>query len=143
MEASSPLAGHIPCAVGPGPQWRRVFPGEPGQLGLLRQWLRSLLREHPALDDMMVVGTELGSNAIKHTFSGRAGRFAVEVTRHRHYMRIAVSDDGAAGEPEKTGGPLAESGRGLTVVRALAERAGVSGNNCGRLVWAHIAWDGH
>jgi len=36
---------------------------------------------------------------------------------------------------------LSEHGRGLRVVRALAERTGVCGDHRGRLVWAEIRWD--
>jgi hypothetical protein len=35
---------------------------------------------------------------------------------------------------------LSEHGRGLRVVRALAERTGVCGDHRGRLVWAEIRW---
>ena len=36
---------------------------------------------------------------------------------------------------------LSEHGRGLRLVRALAERTGVCGDHRGRLVWAEIRWD--
>jgi anti-sigma regulatory factor (Ser/Thr protein kinase) len=36
---------------------------------------------------------------------------------------------------------LSDHGRGLRVVRALAERTGVCGDHRGRLVWAEIRWD--
>jgi anti-sigma regulatory factor (Ser/Thr protein kinase) len=36
---------------------------------------------------------------------------------------------------------LSEHGRGLRVVRALAERTGVCGDHRGRLVWAEIRWN--
>src|SRR6266487_1247076 len=57
---------------------------------------------------------------------------------------IAVADDGAPGGPRLAAAPggLAESGRGLHLVGALAASTGVCGDPRGRLVWADIAWTG-
>jgi anti-sigma regulatory factor (Ser/Thr protein kinase) len=118
---------------------RRVFPGTEQQLGLLRRWLMSLMPDHPVLDDVMIVATELASNAIKHTASGHGGRFAVEVTSHPGVVRIAVADCGAQSEPTVIDDPLAETGRGLAMVAELAIRSGVLGGRWGRIVWADVA----
>jgi anti-sigma regulatory factor (Ser/Thr protein kinase) len=125
-----------------GSRWRRVFPGDEGQLGALRQWLSSLLPECPARDDVASVATELGSNAIRHTASGRSGWFAVEVTwlGRPAAVRVAVSDGGAPGGPQVIDDPLAENGRGLMLVRGLADRTGIAGDERGRVVWADIPW---
>jgi serine/threonine-protein kinase RsbW len=64
----------------PAITWRRVFPGEPQQLALLRYWLASLLPPRPERDDVITVADELASNAIQHTRSGRGGQFTVSVT---------------------------------------------------------------
>ena len=58
-------------------RWRQVFLGEERQLGLLRRWLVACLPECPARDDVISVATELGTNAILHTASGRGGWFSV------------------------------------------------------------------
>ena len=81
-----------PWAPGSGLRWRRVFPGEGSQLGVLRRWLASLLPQCPARDDVTLVASELGTNAIVHTASGRGGWFAVEITWHRAVVRVAVAD---------------------------------------------------
>jgi hypothetical protein len=49
--------------LAPGSRWRRDFPGEGGQLGVLRRWLASLLPPCPARDDVVSVANELSSNA--------------------------------------------------------------------------------
>src|ERR1022692_2969715 len=49
-------------ASGLGVRWRRVFPGEERQLGVLRRWLELLLPECPARSDVAYVATELGAN---------------------------------------------------------------------------------
>jgi hypothetical protein len=119
-----------------------VFPGDEGQLGALRGWLASLLPECPARDDVASVATELGSNAIRHTASGRNGWFAVEVVwlDSPAAVRLAVADGGAAGGPRMIDDPLAEHGRGLMLVHGLAARTGVAGDERGRVVWADIPW---
>jgi len=132
---------HPPTGLERGTQWRRVFPGEERQLGVLRQWLASLLPGGEARDDLILVATELASNAICHTASGQGGRFAVEITLCRSVVRIGVTDGGGAGRPRVIGDPAAERGRGLLLVRALSVRTGACRAGAGRLVWADIRRD--
>lgn len=121
-------------------RWRRVFPGDQRQLGVLRRWLEVLLPECPARDDVASVATELGSNALCHTASGRGGWFAVEVGWCKPVVRVVVADRGAPGEPRLIDDPAGEHGRGLRLVRALSAGTGFCGDEHGRLVWADIPW---
>jgi hypothetical protein len=123
-------------------RWRQVFRGEERQLGLMRRWLVACLPECSARDDVVSVATELGSNAIVHTASGRGGWFAVEVTWSQSTVRVAVADHGGPAEPQKIEAPDGEHGRGLLLVHGLSARTGATGNEQGRTVWAEIAWDG-
>jgi Histidine kinase-like ATPase domain len=118
-----------------------VFRGEVRELSALRRWLVSLLPDCPARDDVLSVATELGSNAIEHTASGHGGWFAVEVTWHPSVVQVAVADAGGSADPQVIDDPAAERGRGLLLVRGLSVRTGFTGDQRGRLVWAHIAWD--
>lgn len=129
-----------PLASGSGLRWRRVFPGEGSQLGVLRRWLETLLPPCPARDDVICVATELGTNALVHTASGHGGWFAVEITWHSAVVRVAVADCGAPGGPRMIDDPAGEHGRGLLVVRNLSVRTGVYGDHRGRLVWADVPW---
>jgi len=131
-----------PPALVPGLRWRRVFPGEERQLGVMRRWLASLLPDCPARDDLLTVATEYGANAVRHTASGRGGWFATEITWHGPVVRVAVADGGAPTGPQVIDDPMGERGRGLVVVRALAVRTGAYGDQRGRLVWADIPWEG-
>jgi hypothetical protein len=54
--------------------WRRLFPGEERQLGMLRQWLKTLLPGIPARDDVLSIATELASNAIVFFLLSRVPR---------------------------------------------------------------------
>jgi serine/threonine-protein kinase RsbW len=123
-------------------RWRQEFPGEERQLGVVRRWLASLLPECPARDDVISVATELGSNALRHTASGRGGLFAVEITWHESIVRVSVADGGGPTRPRVIEDLAAEQGRGLLLVSGLSVRSGVTGDHRGRLVWADITWDG-
>jgi anti-sigma regulatory factor (Ser/Thr protein kinase) len=128
----------------PSPRWRRVFPGRDDQVREVRRWLAGLLPGAPERDDVVVVAVELVTNAIRHTASGRGGLVMVELTWCGPALRVAVADGGAAGGPRLAAGAggLGEGGRGLHLVRALADSTGVCGDHRGRLVWADIAWSG-
>src|SRR5574340_311585 len=136
--------GSGPRVRAPLPRWRRVFPGRDDQVREVRRWLTALLPGAPERDDVVVVAVELVTNAIRHTASGRDGLVMVEVTWCGPVLRIAVADDGAPRGPRLAAdsGGLAECGRGLHLVRALAASTGVCGDLRGRLVWADIAWAG-
>ena len=135
-----PASGTPQPSSGPAPglRWRRVFPGEECQLGLLRRWLASLFPPCPARDDVAVIASELSANAIRHTASGRGGSFVVEITWSGPVVRVAVADSGAATEPHVIDDPGAEHGRGLLVVRELSMSMGVCGDHRGRLTWADV-----
>src|ERR1039457_164547 len=139
QQDTGPLEG--PAAPGSGLRWRRVFPGEERQLGVLRRWLASLLPDCPARDDVTSGATELGSNALVHTASGQGGWFTVEITWHKSAVRVAVADCGAPAGPRVIDNPEGEHGRGLLVVRELSARTGACGDERGRLVWADVPWD--
>jgi len=144
MPASSRSPGQVRDRQGvarlPALRWRRAFPGDERQIAVLRRWLASLLPACPGRDDVTFVTTELATNAIQHTASGRGGRFEVEVTWHGPVVRVAVADGGALGGPRVIDDPLAENGHGLLVVHHLAARTGTRGDYRGRLVWADIPW---
>lgn len=117
----------------------RIFPGEERQLHRMRRWLEELLPDHPALSDVAYVVTELGTNAIRHTASGRpGGQFAVVITCRPGVITVAVGDQGGPWEPLVIDDPDRESGRGLLIVRGLAAEVGVRGDFIGRVVWAEV-----
>jgi len=161
--------GTGPRVRDPIPRWRRVFAGRDDQVREVRRWLTGLLPGVPQRDDVVVVAVELVTNAIRHTASGRGGLVMVEVIWCGPVLRVAVADggapdgprlaagcavpaeapDGAAGAAQGGLGPaelapaeLAECGRGLHLVRALAVSTGVCGDRRGRLVWADMGWTG-
>jgi hypothetical protein len=121
-------------------RWRRVFPGEERQLSLVRRWLESLLPDCPPRDDVLLIATELGANAVLHTASGRGGHFVLEVTWEEAVVRVAVEDGGAASGPQVIDDPVGDRGRGMLVVQGLSVCFGVHGDHLGRTVWAEVPW---
>jgi anti-sigma regulatory factor (Ser/Thr protein kinase) len=100
----------------------RIFPGTGLQVRAVRDYVRAGLAGHAALDDAVLVASELTTNSIEHSASGEPGgtfcvQLAVLSTRD---VAIVVTDQGGPATPhEKTAGADAESGRGLAVVRSL------------------------
>jgi serine/threonine-protein kinase RsbW len=123
-----------------GVRWWRVFPGEAGQLEVLRRWIEDLLPSCPARDDVTAVACELAANAVCHTLSGDGGQFGVRITLEAVLATIAVADGGGTTEPKLVEDPLAEHGRGLRIVRALSADITVTGGIRGRIVQASVPW---
>jgi anti-sigma regulatory factor (Ser/Thr protein kinase) len=125
-----------------------TFPGAEVQLRELRRWLAGLLPDCEARCDVVTVAVELAANAVRHSASGRPGRFfAVEVTYDGSVVGVAVADGGGPGQPKIVGRPYSdeldgfdEHGRGLRMVQELSVRTGVIGGMRGRVVWAEVPW---
>ncbi len=123
-------------------RWRRVFPGREDQVGQVRRFVAELLAGHPERDDVALCATELATNAIRHTASGRDGFFAVELSWAGVTIRLAVADGGApTGLVLRQRDPdmLEEVGRGLDVVASLCDRYVSEGDHRGRVVWAQFS----
>ena len=123
-------------------RWRRVFPGREAEIRELRHWLVALLPETRYRDDVITVGVELATNALKWTASGQGGCFTAEITWNGRLVQVAVADGGAPTEPHVIDDPMSDHGRGLLMVRALSAGVGVCGDQRGRLVWAEILCTG-
>lgn len=119
-------------------RWHRSFPGSADQAARVRGFIAALMPDCPSIDDMLLAADEFVVNALRHTKSGRSeGEFTVEVRRRPGQVLIAVTDQGGPTEPVASdAGDLAESGRGLRTVAALADSWGWHGNEHGRTVTA-------
>jgi anti-sigma regulatory factor (Ser/Thr protein kinase) len=130
----------------------RVFPGEPARVAEARAFVAAALAGCTARETLLTCVSEFAANAIAHTASGTAGGvFEVEVSRPADgRAMVAVTDAGGPGVPSacdphepslRDADELAEGGRGLALVAALASRWGhypVDGG--GRTVWAEVTW---
>ncbi|MEU7001387.1 ATP-binding protein [Nonomuraea sp. NPDC046570] len=128
-----------------GMTYRRTFPGRPDQVPRARRFIRFLLEDSSCRDDAEQIVAELAANAIAHTSSGHSrGTFMVELARKVTTIRVTVYDCGWDGTPRfdlpQDVTPLAERGRGLLVVTALATRVGCRGTQAvGHAVWAELS----
>jgi anti-sigma regulatory factor (Ser/Thr protein kinase) len=139
------LAGHGAWLV--ATPKRRVFPGRPDQVAQARRFVGRVLSGCPVADDALLCASELASNAIRHTRTGRSGKFQVVVWRGMASVCVAVLDDGSDTTPTPTpgqAGRLAESGHGLLAVQALAAWWGHhtyrDGSTRGTAVWFRLDW---
>ncbi|WP_448332329.1 ATP-binding protein [Streptomyces sp. DSM 41534] len=94
---------------------------------------------HPALaDDVSLIVSELATNAMRHgSIPGRLFRVQLTLTKTR--LRIAVSDPRGERLPRpRHPSPRDRHGRGLLIVRALADRWGVRERTTGKEIWAEL-----
>lgn len=123
--------------------WRfsRYFLGSAPSVTEARRFITSLFRDWPAVDAAELIVSELATNAIRHTASGRfGGRFLVSVQAHPDRLWLGVLDEGGQTSPLVFRHfPDGEDGRGLLLVASLAIDWGVWGDERGRTVWAALS----
>jgi anti-sigma regulatory factor (Ser/Thr protein kinase) len=132
------MAANLPAPAAP-PVTGRVFPGEAGQVREARLFLAGVLNGGPAADDALLCLSELATNAVRHSRSGRpGGGFTVRATAREGSVRVEVEDEGGPWQPDA--GADGQSGRGLLIVGELASRWGRDDGDGRRTVWFAIDW---
>lgn len=113
-----------------------TFAGQPRQVREIRRAVAGCLAGCPAADDVVLIASELASNAILHSRS-RDAFLAV---------RVAVLGGGCRVEVEDLGGPWSATGQddgrphGLDLVEILSDEWGTEVTPGGRVTWAVITW---
>lgn len=122
-QSSGPPARHLLLA----PFQHRFSPSHaavPVARHLLRDWLARVPVESEALDSLLLIASELSANAVRHS-SGAPGAVTVQAWVEDEGIVLEVSDDGSTPPPfldsEELPDPEAERGRGLFLVRELAD----------------------
>jgi anti-sigma regulatory factor (Ser/Thr protein kinase) len=88
--------------------------------------------EHETLESVELLTSEVVTNAIKYTLSGKCGWVRLSVIRTDRTIRVEVADQGGARTtPRVVDDPYAESGRGLLLVKVLAKEWGMAPGVCG------------
>jgi serine/threonine-protein kinase RsbW len=140
------MMAFVQTMVAPLPLWwSREFAGEPAEVGRARGWVGKLLPACDPLDELLIVTSELSTNAVAHTRSGQpGGRFTVEVTWSPQAVRVIVGDQGSDEVPatpaDAAGAEDLENGRGLLLVSALATAWGTVGDARARWLWGEVQW---
>ena len=133
------MAANLPAAAAP-PVTARVFAGDAGQVRAARRFLAGLLDGCTGVDDALACVSELATNAVLHSRSGRpGGRFTVCATVRAGSVRVAVADEGGPWGHERDGD--GQSGRGLLIVGELASRWGREDGPAGRTMWFEIIYE--
>jgi serine/threonine-protein kinase RsbW len=118
---------------------RRTFPGRPDQIARARDFVRRHARCCPALDDAVLLTSELCTNTVQHTATANGGTFEVTIYRAADSLRIEVRDDGAETIPVADRlDDLSEDGRGLEIVALIAHRWGQRGDAYGHTVFFEL-----
>jgi anti-sigma regulatory factor (Ser/Thr protein kinase) len=120
----------------------RDFPATPSQVAPARRFLAGLLGDSPVTADAVSCLSELASNAVLHSGSGRpGGHFTVRASLYPGQVRVCPAQ--LRVEVEDAGGPWVgltghdeECGRGLLIVATLAREWGITGDGRHRrVVW--------
>ena len=120
---------------------RRIFPGSGDQVGRARLFVGQVLGGCPVSDDAVLLTSELVTNAITHTASGKDGKVTVTVYRADTRVRVEVRDDGSDEIPVvRLHDDARDSGYGLGLVELMAHRWGHRGGQRGRVVWFMLEW---
>jgi anti-sigma regulatory factor (Ser/Thr protein kinase) len=119
----------------------RTFAGLPEEIRNARDFVGQLLGGCSVADGVVLLVSELATNAVRHTASGADGTFCVLVQAADGWVRVEVHDMGSVTAPavRQSDSPR-ESGAGLAVVEAIASRWGFHGTQFGRVVWFEMDW---
>ncbi|MEV6239156.1 ATP-binding protein [Lentzea sp. NPDC051838] len=126
-----------PEVLGTSARTLHTLPEDQPDLVAMRAWVGTLLRDLPedVRLDVLLVCTELASNAYEHAIGPRA----VRVQRHVDFIRVEVDDHTPASLPRLGESRLGSSrGRGLMLTAAISRCWGTREMVGGKTVWAEI-----
>jgi anti-sigma regulatory factor (Ser/Thr protein kinase) len=91
----------------------RHFLGSRASITEARRFVSYLLKDWPVVEEAELIVSELATNAIRHTASGRfGGRFVVCVHAQPGQLWLGVMDEGGNGTPECATTATATAGSG-------------------------------
>ena len=121
---------------------RIALPRTPSSVGAARRFIAARTAAwsfpEPAADQLVLIGSELVTNAVLHARTELT--LTLELREDR--VRISVKDRSQAPATLRHYRPDALTGRGLGVVAALSDRWGVSTAPDGKVVWAELQANG-
>lgn len=117
----------------------RTFANAPASIPRARRYALQVLTGVAAdlADAVAIMVSELATNSVRHT----ATEFTVSIDRGPQEIRVAVTDAGDHQPTLRSPGPTEPSGRGLQIVKALADDWGVAEmvDRPGKTVWFNLA----
>lgn len=91
-----------------------------------------------AIDDAVLVASELVGNAVRHTNAVEAAALDVSWEVDSSGVRVCVGDPSDQQPRLRTAGDDEPTGRGLKIVDAMSDEWGVERDARGKTVWAHV-----
>jgi two-component sensor histidine kinase len=91
-------------------------------------------------DDVLLLVTELVTNAVRHSGAGPEGLVRVELRRGAGTVRVAVSDEGTGFTAERPREPNEGEGWGLALVDRIADRWAITPTGSGTCAWFEIRY---
>lgn len=119
------------------------MPAQPSSAAVVRQRISAELAgagiPDSLIDDVVLVATELLSNALRHARSLPDDQLDISWDILRGAVSITVTDGGGRHQPHvRHPGPAETNGRGLSIVETLAEEWGVEEAGSSATVWATL-----
>ncbi|WP_181871478.1 ATP-binding protein [Sphaerisporangium album] len=115
--------------------------GEPRSAGMAREFVREKLGDdHPALDTVTLLVSEVVTNAVVHSNSRNGGKVTLALADCHDFVHADVIDAGGEEVPRVRDDESGEGGRGLHIVQALASGWGVRQDLTSRTVWFQVAY---
>ena len=113
----------------------RVFGNAPASVSAARHFVIDLLSDVPrgVVDEVAVMVSELATNCVRHTDT----EFTVNIEHDRRRIRVEVTDQGDGAPTLRVPDANEPTGRGLRIVRELADAFGVvqTAGGPGKTVW--------
>jgi len=91
-----------------------------------------------SIDEVTLVASELVGNAVRHAGSPDHAELDVSWDLHDDHVLVAVCDGSTTAPAARVVAATEPSGRGLTIVAALADEWGVDPIPHGKRVWASV-----
>ncbi len=121
--------------------WAARFPNQPDSVTEARQFAAHHLSGSvtaQALEDVVLAISELATNAIKHAHSS----FVLSLDLTEEMLRVEVTDADSRPVVVPSAVALADTGRGLRIVQALADQWGIDASSPGsKRVWFTVRLD--
>jgi anti-sigma regulatory factor (Ser/Thr protein kinase) len=118
-----------------------TIPGRPEHVREARAFVAKALGElHPALENAVLLTSELVTNAVMHSASRcSGGTITIEIGESAGGVRIEVTDAGSdLSAPVVRGDAYASDGHGLFLVQTLSEQWGYLRSDTGTTVWCWL-----
>jgi anti-sigma regulatory factor (Ser/Thr protein kinase) len=115
--------------------------GRPESVSLARKYVRGKLGgDHPALDDVTLLVSEIVTNSLIHSDSRDGGTVTLAIADCFDRIHVDVVDAGGQSIPRVYSDIFAEGGRGLLLVDAISLKWGVYQDDAGRAVWFEVRY---